>query len=200
MNGALRLALFIDAQNTYKGAREAFFPDGGHYTDGQTDPRKIAELIASRGAADGSHCAVSSVTVYTGYSDSSKDPKGYGAHRRQRAFWIKRGVNVTARPLRYPFDPTQKPQEKGVDVAIALDIAKMALNKEFDIGVLFSTDTDLLPAIEFVREHCDSDITMTTAAWKSPTANRSLWLPGLWCHRLTEVDFRSVSDLTNYTR
>ena len=45
MNGALRLALFIDAQNTYKGAREAFFPDGGHYTDGQIDPRKVAERL-----------------------------------------------------------------------------------------------------------------------------------------------------------
>lgn len=182
MTGPLRLALFVDGQNTYKGAREAFCSDNAHYTQGQIDPRKVAELIAGRGTADGSPCAASSVRVYTGFPDSYKNPKGYGAFRRQRAFWITRGITVIARPLRYPYDPTQKPQEKGVDVAIALDIAKMALNKEFDIGVLFSTDTDLLPAIEFVRENCDSDIIMATAAWKSPTANRSLWLPGLWCH------------------
>lgn len=200
MNGPLRLALFIDAQNTYKGAREAFCSYYAHYTEGQTDPRKLAELIASRGAADGSPCAATSVRIYTGYPDAYQDPTGYGAYRRQSSFWMTREVDVISRPLRYPYDPTQKPQEKGIDVAISLDIARMALNREFDIGVLFSTDTDLLPAIEFVRNHCDSDVQMTVAAWRSPTSNKNLSLPGLWCHRLSEGDYRSVSDPTNYTR
>lgn len=43
-------------------------------------------------------------------------------------------------------------QEKGVDVGIAVDMVTDALTHEYDEQVLVSSDTDLLPAIQVVKE------------------------------------------------
>ncbi len=37
----LRLALFIDAQNAYRGARDSFFPNGGPSVYGQFSPERM---------------------------------------------------------------------------------------------------------------------------------------------------------------
>lgn len=44
-----------------------------------------------------------------------------------------------------------KCHEKGVDVKIALDIAVGAVEDTYDIGIVISSDTDLLPAIKYAR-------------------------------------------------
>ena len=41
MTTPLRLALFIDAQNTYRRARDHFFPNTQSGVDGQFDPVKL---------------------------------------------------------------------------------------------------------------------------------------------------------------
>jgi endoglucanase len=59
-------------------------------------------------------------------------PKPVGYSRRQHAEWVRSPlVSLTVRPLRYPYRwPNQdlagaRPQEKGIDVALALDFATM---------------------------------------------------------------------------
>jgi len=42
-------------------------------------------------------------------------------------------------------------REKGVDVLLAIDLVIGALRDEFDSAVLISSDSDLIPAVEFVR-------------------------------------------------
>lgn len=42
--------------------------------------------------------------------------------------------------------------EKGVDVQIAVDIVRGAIKNEYDICYLFSSDTDLLPAINTAKD------------------------------------------------
>ena len=54
-------------------------------------------------------------------------------------------LEVLTRPLDYR---TGQPREKGIDVLLALDLAFGAANRDFDIVVLFSGDSDLLPALE----------------------------------------------------
>lgn len=93
--------------------------------------------------------------MYTGRPSSDRDPRGYGANRRQWAYWEGRGVHVSTRQLRYPRGypgPGLKPEEKGIDVQLAIDFVMMRLRDEFDIGIMFSGDTDLVPALEAV---CD---------------------------------------------
>ncbi len=55
---------------------------------------------------------------------------------------LKKGINE----IEY-----QKSREKGVDVKMAVDLIAGALDKKYDVGIIVSSDTDLVPAIDWVR-------------------------------------------------
>lgn len=195
-----RLILFIDAQNMYWGARDAFFKGTDSHVLGQFDPIKLGHLIAGRKPHGDEHedRELKEVRIYTGSPDSTKAPQTYGAHRRQAATWQKSGVTVTARTLRYPRRwPTEKAEEKGIDVALAIDFVVMAVEDEYDIGVIASTDTDLRPALEYVIQR--PGVCAEAAAWDG-AIKKELSVPGqhLWCHRLARPDYDSVVDYTDY--
>jgi hypothetical protein len=114
-------------------------------------------------------------------------------------------VTVIARDLRYPAGwPAQPAQEKGIDVALAVDFVMMAARREFDVGVLFSSDTDLVPALEAVIAlRLESPPACDVAAWAAPGMRpRTLSVKGvrLRRHLLTETDFRAVADPADYAR
>lgn len=198
-----RLILFIDAQNIYRGAKESFFGGGQSNAGGQFDPVKLGELIASRGGSGGSARVLAGVRVYSGRPDPTRDPTTYAAHIRQCARWESDGAVVITRPLRYPPSwPRQRAEEKGVDVALAVDFVTLAVDAAYDVGVVMSTDTDILPALEFTHRRYSGSRRVEVAAWRSRGSNRRLSLPGsnIWCHWLARTDFDSVADRTNYNR
>ncbi len=201
-----RLVIFIDAQNLYRGARHAFVPPGESETTshvvGQVDPLALRRLICARGGPQGAARDLSEVRVYTGRPDASKAPNTYAAHMKQCAAWTRSGVTVVARALRYPPDyPSSKPQEKGIDVALAIDYVAYAIDELFDVGVIVSTDTDLRPALEYVHRKCSASCRVEVAAWDSSTAARRLSIKGahVWCHWLKRADYDSVHDPTDYS-
>ncbi len=195
-----RVVLFIDAQNTYRGARRSFFQTITSHVEGQIDPIRAGQLICSRGPT-GSSRALQQVRIYTGRPESSKQPRAYGAHMKQCAAWERAGAIVIPRTLRYPFSwPRLPAQEKGIDVALAIDFVMGAVDGAYDIGVIFSTDTDLRPALEVVATRFGGAPRGEVAAWRSPTANRRLSVKGkdLWCHFLDQNDYLVVHDATDY--
>ncbi len=199
----MRLALFIDAQNTYRGARNSFFNDYAPSFEGQLDPAKLGSLIESRGGPYGATCVLSEVRTYTGRPDPRRDPRTYAAHMRQCEKWLSDDVTVIHRELRYPRRwPTERAQEKGIDTALAIDFVTRAVDGLYDIGVIISTDTDLIPALEFVRNRFAEQRHVAVAAWRSPHSRRRLSLLGanIWCHWLNRDDYDSVADPTNYNR
>jgi hypothetical protein len=114
-------------------------------------------------------------------------------------------VTVIARNLRYPPDwPRRAAQEKGIDVALAVDFVMMAARGDYDVGILFSTDTDLVPALEAVLAlRRESVPACEVAAWGAPaTRPRCLAVRGarIRCHLLEVNDYCMVADLTDYTR
>ncbi len=172
-----RLVVFIDAQNMYQGARDVFFTGSDSHMCGQFDPLGHAELICSRKpfGRERTIRQLSQVRVYTGRPDSSKDPHTYGAHMRQCTTWEKKGIVVKARTLRYPHDwPARRPEEKGIDVALAIDFVILAVEGEYDIGVIASTDTDLRPAIEYVTSRTAASVEV--AAWAGVRPERPFHL------------------------
>jgi uncharacterized LabA/DUF88 family protein len=56
-------------------------------------------------------------------------------------YQIKRGKIVYDNDIR----------EKGVDVQIAIDLVIGAVENKYDIAIVVSSDTDLIPAIKYVR-------------------------------------------------
>lgn len=198
---AARVVLYLDYQNVYMGARGAFHPFGTSPQAGQIDPLQLGELITERSPFDRQ---LAEVRVYRGQPDSQKDPRGYAANDRQCAAWRRLDrTTVVTRTLQYPRTwPQEKEREKGIDVQVAIDIVAMAVRDEYDVAVLMSTDTDLKPALEFVSKLAgDPYPRCEVAAWSSPQGHsRRLSIPGgqIWCHWLSESDYLTVADPTNY--
>jgi uncharacterized LabA/DUF88 family protein len=196
-----RVIVFIDWQNVYKGARDAFHHRQAPGRAGMVDPLRLAQRLIEM--SRGRNRELAGVRVYRGRPDPTRDPIGYAANQRQQGAWERVGVTVVQRPLRYPKAwPAEKAQEKGVDVALAVDFVMLAVTGAYDVGILCSTDTDLKPALEAVvalgrnrRPHCE------VAAWASSQAVPRLRIAAakLWCHYLEVSDYRAMTDPTDYT-
>jgi hypothetical protein len=194
-----RLVLFLDDQNFYNGARRSFFSDQDSHFYGSVKPIELGKLICSR-PPPGIKRQLHQVRIYTGRPDSNKEPKTYSAHLKQCAYWQGIGAKVIARPLRYPKDwPNSKAQQKGVDVALALDFVIMAIDDEYEVGVIASTDSDLRPALEYVHQKCKK-CHIEVASWFSSRHKSRLNISGggLYYHKLDKTDYDSVADLTDY--
>jgi hypothetical protein len=95
--------------------------------------------------------------------------------------------------LNYRGFPAASPTEKGIDVALAVDLIHLAMRKQYDALVLFSGDTDLLPAIEAIK---NLGLThLEVACWSGA---KPLRLPGTnlpYCHALHAADwFSAIED------
>jgi uncharacterized LabA/DUF88 family protein len=199
-----RVVVFLDYQNVYHRARDAFCVRDAAAREGQVDPLALGHLLVSRVPGG----CLAGVRLYRGRPSEHRDPRSYAAFRRQTAKQISRGeglVTVVARDLRYPHDwPRRAPQEKGIDVALAVDFVMTVARGECDVGILFSSDTDLAPALEAVIALRPGDPPAChVAAWAAPGGRpRSLAVRAarIRRHLLTEADYRTVADPTDYTR
>ena len=195
-----RVIIFIDEQNVYMAARRAFFPEPAPIKLGNFFPMKLADMLCSRlpiGVKE--ERAIKEVRVYTAMPSPAVDSKSFLPHFRRCESWQEAGAKVIDRPIKYPRNRPPGVQ-KGVDVALAVDFVTLAIDDEYDVGIMFSTDTDLKPALEFVvpRESPQAEV----ACWWSTTAESYLSISGvtIWGHRLTEADYKSVCDYTDYNR
>lgn len=197
------LILFVDDKNVYHGARRAFFEGSEAYYPhyyGQINPVKLGKLICERPPKNKQR-VLKQVRLYTGSPDATREPKAYSAHTRQCNFWKNAGVEVIARTLKYPDGwPVYKAEQKGIDVALAVDFVTLAVDREYDVGVIVSTDTDLKPAIEYVLRKCSGQCYVEVAAWRSQTSRSRLSVSGgtIWCHWLDINDYNYVADLIDY--
>ena len=195
----LRVSLFIDYQNVYHGARNAFHHDDAPRSAGQISPRRLGNLLVARQplAGDVNERRLHEVRVYRGMPRTGD--RGYAAAQRQHDAWRRSGVKVISRPLGGP--PFRR-REKGVDVELALEFFAGALDGDYDVGIIFSADADLLPAIEKVL---DPDRALTAVVevanwWNPPTVTVQLAKDlGIRHHRLTDADYERVRDDHNYT-
>lgn len=203
-----RVAVFLDYQNVYQGARRAFGWGERHFTFGQVHPRRLGLLLVQLGQVVDVSRELEYVRAYRGEPSARHSRTAQAASQRQLERWNgqERVAGIT-RPLRYyraghnrlggeVFDA----REKGIDVLLALDLVMGAMRDEYDVAVVFSGDSDLAPALETVLElgkRCE------VAAWSSKHA-RSPRLrahgANVWCHWLDLGHYNVVRDPTDYTR
>lgn len=95
----------------------------------------------------------------------------------------------------YPYGwPKEKPEEKGIDVSLAVDFVRMAVQDEYNVGIIMSTDTDLKPALETLTQITDRrDQALTAMPGALSISGRRLW-----CHWLDEADYTRVHDTRDY--
>lgn len=88
--------------------------------------------------------------------------------------------------------PAQPPQEKGIDVALAVDMIHLAHDGQYDALILFSSDTDLLPALEAIRTLRLGHVEVACWSGFKPLRFSGTSLP--WCHFLSEQDWLTVTE------
>jgi len=137
-----KVAVYIDGNNFYKYLknREINFPKGTkfNFTDFVDDLTRNRDCVSKR--------------YYVGIArnldntDKSKEiVKGqqkFLSEIEKEGFVIKRG--------RVMYDGGRI-REKGTDVKIAIDLIIGAVNDLYDTAILVSSDTDLIPAIKYVK-------------------------------------------------
>ena len=196
-----RVTVFIDYQNVYSTARNIFHPNDSTRTpqDGHISPVAVSELLVARRTRSS---VLHEVRVYRGLPNPTKEPNASAANNRQADTWSKDPrVNVFRRPLRYPPNwPTSPAQEKGIDVALAVDLVWLGSQAAYDVAILFSRDTDLIPALEAVLNIPTPRLHIEVASW---TGSSRLRFPDTnlpWCHTLRQDDYDNVKDPTNYLK
>jgi hypothetical protein len=200
-----RVVVFIDYQNAYREIRRSFFDDRNDPAiAGQFDPLALALQLTATATSSfgGATRSLEGVRIYCGLPDPVKQPQGYAATSRQIGKWgSDPRVRVFARPLTYPRNwPTEPPRQKGVDVWLAVQYLGMAIRRQYDVGILISRDTDLVPALEEVQAiggQCACEV--VTWAPNSVTAGR-LRTPGhpLWCHYIDRAGVEAIKDSRDY--
>jgi hypothetical protein len=100
------------------------------------------------------------------------------------------------RPLRYAPDQRARPIEKGVDVQLAVSALEWTLTGRCDVAVIFSQDTDLLPAVEAIAR-LRGPAAVETASW-----GRRVLRPkaAVRNHALSRTVFDRVETPINYAR
>lgn len=143
-----RGAVFFDYQNCYNRARDAFHSSNDPSRLGNFHLGSMAELLLAKGGADRE---LVHVGVYTGSPDPRRDPKAHRAHEKRTAAWRAEcgpKLAIRQRTLNYRGWPKERPREKGIDVQLAIDAMLGAVGGLFDVVVIATADTDLLPVVE----------------------------------------------------
>lgn len=106
-----------------------------------------------------------------------------------------RGIRTYSRPLRYSNQLVKLPdgtltttlvgREKGIDIRLALDVVRGALDNQYDVTVIFSQDQDLTEVADEIRKIARRDdrwIKVACAFPFSPTSrnrrgiNKTDWI------------------------
>lgn len=202
-----RVVVFIDYQNLYHGARELFGNPGQTPPMlGNIFPLQLGQLLCDLGLKVDSQRVLAGVRVYRGrpVKDRSSEKVCRSFDRQVRRWHQTPSVEVFTRPLKYHRGtdrhgtPYWAGREKGVDVMMALDISIGARTNRYDIAVVATADTDLLPALE---DAANIGKRVETATWWVPKAPRGpLKVPGrnVWNHYLDKGRFDLVRDDTDY--
>lgn len=196
-----RVAVFIDWQNAYKSARYAFSLGNLPNERGNFSPYRLGQILAA-GNDRGDEGELIRVEIHRGLPSNKRDPLGYAANRRQSAAWISENPNVVIprlRPLRYDRnDPTAQPEEKGVDVQLALGVVEQVLLGRCDVAILLSHDSDLHPVPEVVRRLKGAS-SIETASWRSHHfESRIKPVPGVHHHYVSSDVFQRIETPVNY--
>lgn len=181
-----RAVSFIDGQNLYRHAKDAF---GYHHPN--YDPYKLTDAVcADKGWVN------HGVRFYTGVPSADRSPMWHAYWANRLLAMRRAGVRVISRRLSYRIESVTLPdgsqhdipvqREKGIDLRLGLDVVRMARNGELDVAIIFSQDQDLAEVVREVRDIADTQgrwLKIVSAFPDSPSAttnrgiNNSDWFP-----------------------
>lgn len=207
-----RVLVFIDGQNTYKSCERL-------YKHGPTHPLLLADRLADGRKLVG-------VRYYSGVPDPTIDPDGRKRRDLRHNLMRRTGVTVVERQLRYRWEwgfdsrslpkpeknrgvphqvtvmPFQRAREKGVDLAIGLDVVDLALNGHMDVAVILSSDNDLCEAARAAHQATLADgnrVSVEAAVFNESRRGVVLLSHYDYTRQLRYSDFESARDSFDYS-
>ncbi len=143
-----RVAVFIDGSNFYNGLRDNI---GRMDVDFHRFGRKMAELVEGE---------LLRIYYYNAKVDPDFDPDNYEKQQRfithlahtphlslrlgKLVYYQVRGEEATGRK--------HYAVEKGLDVKLAIDLVRLAVNRAAEVAVIVSGDKDLAEVVEYGKE------------------------------------------------
>jgi len=198
-----RTMVYIDGQNLFNAAKEAFGYPFPNY-----NVHDLAETVCE---AHG--WSLSGVRFYTGIPDPSIDPDRHHFWVAKLAVMGTRGVRPFSRQLRYSNQLVQLPnggvtttlvgREKGIDIRLALDVVRGALDKRYDVAVIFSQDQDLSEAADEIRSIARKQrrwIKIACAFPFSPTLRNKRGINGTDWIKIDRTTYDACIDPNDYRR
>jgi len=180
------VTVFVDYENMRLSLKNAFHSSTGHF-----DPKKLADLIVSRRRR---RSVLTEVRVYRSIADPSRDRRRAQDDMRRMQRWLRNDRLVfVGCPLRY-LSQTGVMKEKGIDISLAVDALVNSLERQSDVIVVASRDSDFVPLIDALM-HSDAfgrHVELVGVAGLSRVTLPATELP--WCHFLTHEDFESIRD------
>lgn len=139
----MRTAVFIDGGNFYRRLKESKIRNIGRF-----DVHKLISEIT-----------YGTELVYAGYyvgqiRCEKNNPKSFILDAKQQKWFSHLKSNFSQIKIikGYIQNFNGIYREKGVDVRLALDLYKLAVDGTYDKAFLISSDTDLIPAIQMVQD------------------------------------------------
>jgi uncharacterized LabA/DUF88 family protein len=196
-----RTIAYIDGQNLFDSAKEAF----GYPFPNYDITKLVTEVCRVQGWKN------DAIYFYTGVPDASFDPKRHGFWNAKLAAMGTRGIQTFSRPLRYSNQLVALPnggiastsvgREKGIDIRLALDIVRDALDNAFDVALVFSQDQDLSEVAQELRSIGKRDsrwIKMASAFPTSPTIRNRRGINGTDWVTFDRATYDACIDPTDY--
>lgn len=180
------VTLYVDYENLRLSLKTAFALETGHF-----DPRKLADLVIGRRQR---LSALTEVRVYRAIADPVRDPRRAQDDMRRVRRWLSQDrVAFIGRPLRY-IASTGAMKEKGIDIALAVDVLMNAFERSSDVVVVASRDSDFEPLIDSLmhRASLRRHVELVGIVGLSRVTLRDTQLP--WCHYLSREDFEAIRD------
>lgn len=177
----LRTVVFVDGQNLYHGAKDAWAPiprePGSRYGWPSYDVEKLAAAMCSRMSGR----TLVAVRFYTGVPTPEQSALWHGFWSNKLRFLRNRGIYV------YRGRVNPGGQEKGGDVSIAVDLIKLTYDQAYDVATIVSQDWDLGPAVRLAKMIAASQgrqVSLESAFCYEPTRRMSpRGIPGTtWVH------------------
>lgn len=136
------VAVYIDGGNTYRRLKGLEVPEKSKYFNFSAF---VARLVGERTLVSKRYY----VGIVKNFDGSDKGEKMVKS--QQKFLDSLRAENFIVKPGRIMYDGSERIREKGIDVKLSVDLVIGAVDDLYDTAIVISSDTDLIPAIKYVR-------------------------------------------------
>ena len=151
-----RVFVFIDGSNFYHGLKnitqQLAKETGKEFSTSRFKFRAFCECLTEEHILAEVHYYVGQIERPRDQRVSPKVEEMYAAQQRLVGHLQTEGVVVKFGKLMRDHSRAGGYHEKGVDVQIAVEMIRFARQDKYDVAYLISSDTDLVPAVEEVKD------------------------------------------------